>query len=84
MSTTQQGALTLFEHETREYRWTDRDLAELSTLSHLAGEEVLRAGVASGRRVLQATSHIGVFCFGQTTVHVVLPSDKVDNSTSSL
>jgi len=71
MSTTQQGALTLFEHETREYRWTDRDLAELSTLSHLAGEEVLRAGVASGRRVLQATAHIGVFCFGQTTVHVL-------------
>ena len=71
MSITRNVSLTLFEHEIREYSWTDRDLVELAKLSQMAGVEVLRATVVGGQRVLQATQHIGVFCFRQTAVQVL-------------
>jgi hypothetical protein len=63
--------LTLFEHEAKEYNWTDLDLVELAKLSRMAGVEVLHATVIGGQRVLQATQHVGVFCFRRTTVQVL-------------
>jgi 5-methylcytosine-specific restriction enzyme subunit McrC len=71
MNITHNISLTLFEHEAKEYRWTDLDLVELAKLSQMAGVEVLRATVIGGQRVLQATQHIGVFCFRQTIVQVL-------------
>jgi len=64
-------SLTLFEHEAAEYNWTDQELEHLEKLSRLAGAEVLRATTSNRKRALKATQHIGVFCFGQTTVQVL-------------
>lgn len=71
LNSSQKAPLTLFEYEAREYEWTDRDLVALAHLQRVTGVEVLRATVTGGKRVLQATQHIGVFRFGQTIVQVL-------------
>src|SRR5260221_2276527 len=64
-------SLTLFEHETKEFDWTDRDLIALEHVSRVTGQEILHATVRHGKRVLQATQYVGVFRFGNTSVQVL-------------
>lgn len=64
-------SFTLFEHETKEFDWTDRDLIALEQVSRVTGQEILHATIRHGKRVLQATQYVGVFRFGNTSVQVL-------------
>jgi 5-methylcytosine-specific restriction enzyme subunit McrC len=64
-------SLTLFENETKRFDWTDRDLRSLEHMNHSVGLEALRATVLKGKHALQATNHVGIFRFGNTTVQVL-------------
>ena len=63
--------LTLFEHETRPFDWTERDLGLIEKLNSLAGCELLHAGVRSSQHTLQARQQVGVMRFGKHTVQVL-------------
>ena len=64
-------SITLFEHDTQEFDWTDKDRAALDRLAQNAGAELLRAAVRGGRKVLVATQHVGVFRLGNRTLQVL-------------
>jgi 5-methylcytosine-specific restriction enzyme subunit McrC len=63
--------ITLFEHETKEFNWTDRDLAALDRLNRVTGVDVLQATVRGGKRKLQAMQYVGVVRLGNRTVQVL-------------
>ena len=63
--------LTLFEHEFREFDWTERDIISLERLRRAAGAAVLSADVRAGRRGLRASQHVGVVRLGGRTVQVL-------------
>lgn len=63
--------VTLFEHEVKEYDWTDRDLAALERLRCATGVEILRVTVQNGKRALKATQHVGVVRMGSRTVQIL-------------
>jgi 5-methylcytosine-specific restriction enzyme subunit McrC len=63
--------LTLFEHEAGEFSWTDRDLALLQHMRLQTGAEVLRATTRNGKRVLQASQHVGVIQLGYQTIQIL-------------
>lgn len=63
--------VTLFEHETKEYDWTDRDLAALERLHCATGVEILRATTRNGKRALKAAQHVGVVRLRGRTVQVL-------------
>lgn len=63
--------ITLFEHETKAFKWTEEDVVALERLHRVLGREVVRATTRGGVPVLQANQHIGVFRFGSTTLQVL-------------
>ena len=63
--------LTLFEHESKTFAWTDRDCALLERIRVTIGTEVLRATVRGGKRAFQAAQHVGVIRLGNRTVQVL-------------
>jgi 5-methylcytosine-specific restriction enzyme subunit McrC len=65
------NTLTLFEHEARNFDWTDKDLSVMERVRRAAGAEVLRLGVRGGKRVIQAAQHVGVVRLGHRTVQVL-------------
>lgn len=65
------ATIALFEHETADFDWTDRDLAALERLNRAAGAQILRATVRGRRRVLTAAQHVGVVRVGRCTIQVL-------------
>lgn len=63
--------VTLFEHEVKEYDWTDRDLGALERLRRATGVEILRATTRNGKRALKASQHVGVVRLRGRTVQVL-------------
>lgn len=63
--------LTLFEHESKPFTWTDRDLVTFERLRRTLGVDVVRATVRSGERAIQAAQHVGVVRLGYRTVHIL-------------
>ncbi|MGI8732798.1 MAG: McrC family protein [Pyrinomonadaceae bacterium] len=63
--------LTLFEHESKAFPWTDRDLALLERMRQATGADVLRAIVRGGKRAIQAAQHVGVIRLGNRTIQVL-------------
>jgi 5-methylcytosine-specific restriction enzyme subunit McrC len=63
--------LTLFEHETKFFDWTDKDYAVLERVRRAVGVEILRPGIRSGKRVLQSAQHVGVVRLNRRTVQVL-------------
>jgi 5-methylcytosine-specific restriction enzyme subunit McrC len=63
--------ITLFEHESREYPWTDKDRAVLARLRQRSGAELLHLVVHQGKWKVRATQHVGVFRLGSLTVQVL-------------
>jgi 5-methylcytosine-specific restriction enzyme subunit McrC len=61
----------LFEHETKQFDWTDRDLAELERLNRATGVDVLRATVRGKQRMLKAAQYVGVIRLGRRTIQVL-------------
>lgn len=86
--------LILFEHETAELDWSDRDLNALERLNATTGAEILRATVRGRKRVLKAKHYVGVIRFGRHTVQVLpkiyrqsatsKPEDPARQATSNL
>src|SRR5579884_3373711 len=65
------GTTTLFEHETREFNWTERDLTVMERLKRTTGREVLRASIQGGQRVTEATEMVGVVRLASKTVQIL-------------
>lgn len=66
------ATITLFEHETKEFDWTDRDLVALERLHRAFGAEVLRVTpLRSGRYRLKATQYVGVVRLGRHTIQML-------------
>jgi 5-methylcytosine-specific restriction enzyme subunit McrC len=63
--------LTLFEHESKSFAWTDRDCAVLERMRLEVGTEVLRPTVRRGTKAIQAAQHVGVFRLRNRTVQVL-------------
>jgi 5-methylcytosine-specific restriction enzyme subunit McrC len=63
--------ITLFEHDTEDFDWTDKEFSVLDRLAQKAGAELLRPAVRGGTKVLVATQHVGVFRLGNRTVQVL-------------
>src|SRR5437868_1982326 len=65
------ATLTLFEHESRDFSWTEKDYAALERLSKEIGVEILRLGLRNGKRILQAAQHVGVVRLNGRTIQVL-------------
>ena len=63
--------ITLFEHDTENFDWTDKEFSVLDRLAQKAGAELLRPAVRGGTKVLVATQYVGVFRLGNRTVQVL-------------
>ena len=63
--------LTLFEHESKEFAWTDRDCALLERMRVSLKTEVLRPTVRGGKRVIQAAQHVGVVRLKNRTIQIL-------------
>ena len=74
--------ITLFEHETIPWAWTDRDLDRIEKLNRASGVELLKPTVSLGSRCLQSSSQVGVIRLGQQTIQV-LPKIYRDESYST-
>jgi 5-methylcytosine-specific restriction enzyme subunit McrC len=65
------NTLTLFEHESQAFPWTDRDVVLIERLSQSAGTDVLRATIRNGKHAIQASQHVGVIRLGHRTIQVL-------------
>lgn len=63
--------LTIFEHESKEFPWTDRDLALIERLRQSTGTDVLKATVRHGKRAIQALQQVGVVRLGNRTIQIL-------------
>ena len=66
------ATLTLFEHQSLDYPWTDTDLAAIEQLNGSFGAEILRASVSHrGRKVLRAGHHVGVVYLRNQVIQIL-------------
>lgn len=72
--------ITLFEHETIPFPWTERHLALLRRVNRAA--PILMPTVRGKERVLQAAQYVGMARFGDQTVQI-LPKIYRDASTEA-
>lgn len=63
--------LTLFEHETKSFGWTDRDLAAVERLNAARGTDVLRLTAHKGARVIRAAQHVGIVGLAGRTIQIL-------------
>jgi 5-methylcytosine-specific restriction enzyme subunit McrC len=66
-----QPTLTLFEHESKPFEWTDRDLLLLDQMRLSAGAEILRPTVRGRVRHIQAAQHVGVVRLRDRTIQIL-------------
>lgn len=74
--------LTLFEYESKEFDWTNRDCTLLERMRVSFKSEVLRPTVRGGRRAIQAAQHVGVVRLQNRTVQI-LPKIHQPGETDS-
>jgi len=65
------ATITLFEHETAPFAWSDRDLAAIARLNRAVGAEVLGSAVQGRQRLLQAHQMVGVVRLGSRTLQIL-------------
>lgn len=63
--------LTLFEHESKPFPWSDRDLVTFERLRRTLKVDVIRATVREGKRHIQAAQHVGVIRLEHHTVQIL-------------
>lgn len=74
----------LFEHQAVPFAWNDDHLRALARLNKRLGTEVLQATVSRGKRVLKASSHVGMVRLGQDTFQILPKIDYgVDKAASA-
>ena len=54
------NSLTLFEHESKHFEWTQRDWTLIDRINTALGTEVLRLGMKHGEKCIRASQHVGV------------------------
>jgi 5-methylcytosine-specific restriction enzyme subunit McrC len=63
--------LTLFEHETKPFEWSERDVVLLDKMRSAAGTEILRPTLRGRVRCIQAAQHVGVVRLGHRTIQIL-------------
>ncbi|MGI8857443.1 MAG: McrC family protein [Thermomicrobiales bacterium] len=65
------ATLTLFEHESKPFCWTDRDLVIFERLRGTLNVDVLRPTIRNAKREIQAAQYVGVVRLGHRTVQIL-------------
>lgn len=63
--------LTLFEHETKLFDLTERDLRLLEKINTSVGAEILRPTFRSRNRAIQASQHVGLVRLRNRTIQIL-------------
>ena len=63
--------LTLFEHESKEFHWTDHDCTILERMRVAFNSDVLRATMRGGKRSIQASQFVGVVRLRNRTIQIL-------------
>lgn len=53
------------------FLWTDRDLRAFERLKRIVGDEVIKLGIRSNERVIQASQYVGVIRLGNQTIQIL-------------
>ncbi len=75
-------SITLFEHESTPFNWTNRDVTLLDRLRTSVGDDVLRVGIRRGQYVIQAAQYVGAVRLGGHTIQVLPKIYRNEESTS--
>lgn len=79
------ATLTLFEHQSVDYPWTDKDLAAIEQLNASFGAEILRAGVSrQGRKALRAGHYVGVVYLRNQVIQILPKIHRSHGSTAAM
>lgn len=73
-------ALTLFEHESKKYEWTDRDWTLVDRVNSSLGTDVLRLGMKNREKRIRAAQHVGVVRLRGRTIQVLPKIYQADES----
>ena len=63
--------LTLFEHDTLPYAWTERDLRLLAALNGRTGDNILTPKIDAKGKQLQAAQFVGVVRLGEQIIQIL-------------
>lgn len=63
--------LTLFEHESKHFEWTERDWTLIDRINTTFGTDVLRLGMKNGEKRIRASQHVGVIRLKGRTIQVL-------------
>lgn len=65
------STITLFEHESAPFDWTERDWIALESLRRLHGAEILQLGLQRQQRTVRARAYVGVVRLNNRTIQVL-------------
>jgi 5-methylcytosine-specific restriction enzyme subunit McrC len=63
--------LTLFEHESIPFDWTERDWTLVDKMNTALQTDALRLGMKRGEKRIQAAQHVGVVRLGNRTIQIL-------------
>lgn len=63
--------LTLFEHESKNFEWTERDWTLVDGINTALGTDVLRLGMKHGEKRIRASQHVGAIRLNGRTIQVL-------------
>jgi len=63
--------LTLFEHESKNFEWSERDWTLIDRINSALGTDVLRLGMKHGEKRIRASQHVGVIRLKGRTIQVL-------------
>jgi 5-methylcytosine-specific restriction enzyme subunit McrC len=63
--------VTLFEHESKTFPWTERDWTLVDRINTALRTDALRLGMKRGEKRIQAAQHVGVMRLGNRTIQIL-------------
>ena len=75
--------LTLFEHDTVPYPWTERDLRLLDAINRQAGCEILTYKFGRDTTALRANQYVGVVRLGDKTIQILPKTYRAEGVVDS-
>ena len=63
--------LTLFEHESKNFEWTERDWTVIDRINTALGTDVLQLGMKHSEKRIRASQHVGVIRLKGRTIQVL-------------
>lgn len=76
------GTITLFEHESVPYPWTDQDAMRVSRLNRALGADALSLVWIGATRNLHAHQYVGVIRLGTHTIQILPKMYRTDGNMS--